>query len=140
MGNKLIDNNFNAKIEFKDSGDYIISLIVIDSIGCTDTSSLNIKSIIKGSLFIPNVFTPNGDNVNDQFEVSYTQNYFSHLNMKIYNRWGQQLYETSTPTIIWWDGNYMSNPCSGGVYFYILEATNIINETNKYHGTVTLLR
>lgn len=140
MGNKLIDNNFNAKIEFKDSGDYLISLIVIDSIGCTDTSSLNIKSIVKGSLYIPNVFTPNGDNVNDQFEVSYTQNYFSHLNMKIYNRWGQQIYETSTPTIIWWDGNYMSNPCSSGVYFYILEATNIINEKNKYHGTVTLLR
>jgi gliding motility-associated-like protein len=140
MGNKLIDNNFNAKIEFKDSGDYIISLIVIDSIGCADTSSLNIKSIAKGSLFIPNVFTPNGDDVNDQFEVSYTQNYFSHLNMKIYNRWGQQLYETSSPNIIWWDGNYLSNPCSSGVYFYILEATNIINETNKYHGTVTLLR
>lgn len=140
MGNKLIDNNFNAKIEFKDSGDYIISLIVIDSIGCADTSSLNIKSIVKGSLYIPNVFTPNGDNVNDQFEVSYTQNYFSHLNMKIYNRWGQQIYETSSPTIIWWDGNYMSNPCSSGVYFFTLEATNIINETNKYHGTVTLLR
>jgi gliding motility-associated-like protein len=86
------------------------------------------------------VFTPNGDNINDQFEVSYTQNYFSHLNMKIYNRWGQQIYETSTPNISWWNGTYMSNLCPDGVYFYILEAKDIINHTKEYHGTVTLLR
>lgn len=140
LDNKVINNNFNTKLEFKDSGDFLLSLIAIDSIGCEDTTSLNIKSIIKGSLFIPNVFTPNGDKINEQFEVTYTQNYFKHLNMKIFNRWGQQIYETSTPNIFWWDGNYMNHPCSEGVYFYILEATDIINQTNEYHGTVTLLR
>lgn len=140
LDDKVINNNFNTKLEFKDSGEFLLSLIVKDSIGCADTASLNIKSIIKGSLFIPNVFTPNGDNINDQFEVSYTQNYFSHLNMKIYNRWGQQIYETSTPNISWWNGTYMSNLCPDGVYFYILEAKDIINHTKEYHGTVTLLR
>jgi gliding motility-associated-like protein len=62
------------------------------------------------------------------------------LKMKIFNRWGQQIYETETPNLIWWNGKYLENDCSIGVYFYILETTDIIGNNKDYHGTVTLLR
>ncbi len=65
---------------------------------------------------IPNVFTPNGDDINDRL-VAKTSGLVEKVNFKLYNRYGTLIYETEVPKIDW-DGTYKGNIVSPGVYFY----------------------
>jgi gliding motility-associated-like protein len=71
---------------------------------------------------LPNVFTPNGDNVNDLFVSKNLNNSIEKVDMKIFNRYGQLIYETTDPAINW-DGKYKdsNNKVSSGVYYYICD-------------------
>jgi len=71
---------------------------------------------------LPNVFTPNGDGVNDSFEAENPLNYVKDVDMRIFNRWGEQVFQTDNP-MIKWDGkaektNQLVSP---GVYYYICD-------------------
>jgi gliding motility-associated-like protein len=68
---------------------------------------------------LPNVFTPNGDNVNDVYNA-LPYRYIKSVDMKIYDRWGVLLYQTADPHIHW-DGKALQSGklCSDGVYYYI---------------------
>ena len=65
---------------------------------------------------IPNVFTPNGDNINDKL-VAKTSGLVTKIDFKLYNRTGLQLFRTEDPRINW-DGTYQGKIVSPGVYFY----------------------
>jgi gliding motility-associated-like protein len=71
---------------------------------------------------LPNVFTPNGDNVNDEFVSTNLNNVIQKVDMKIFNRYGQLVYETNDPAIKW-NGSYKnsSNKVPTGVYYYICD-------------------
>ncbi len=73
---------------------------------------------------LPNVFTPNGDNTNDYF-IPFPYRYIKDVDVKIYDRWGVLLFETTDPNIHW-DGRDMTSHklCTDGVYYY----TCIVNE------------
>ena len=89
---------------------------------------------------LPNVFTPNGDGINDYFMPFKPYYFIEKVDMKIYTRWGQLIFETSDPDIMW-DGRYMQNkkPVDDGVYFYVCEVyeqrlTGI--EKHNLHGFI----
>ncbi len=71
---------------------------------------------------LPNVFTPNGDNVNDVFTAKNPNGFVQKVDMKIYNRWGQLIYHTTDP-LIKWDGRILNSKTlvSPGVYYYICD-------------------
>lgn len=72
---------------------------------------------------LPNVFTPNGDGINDVFVPTHAQlSLITQVKMVIFNRWGNVLLETTEPMINW-DGknNRTGLPCSEGVYFYVCD-------------------
>jgi len=71
---------------------------------------------------LPNVFTPNGDGINDVYVAINPMNYVKKVNMKIFNRWGELLFETDNP-LIEWDGRIQSNNkmVSPGVYYYLCD-------------------
>ena len=71
---------------------------------------------------LPNVFTPNGDNINDVYKSVNTNNYVKEVDMKIYNRWGKLIFETTDPDINW-DGRHQDNNkiVPSGVYYYICD-------------------
>lgn len=73
---------------------------------------------------LPNVFSPDGDGVNDLYQ-SFPYRYVQDVSMKIYDRWGVLVFETSDPDILW-NGRALSTGelCSDGVYYYIC----IVNE------------
>jgi len=109
---------------------YHITLYVKDSTCLSQNTVLNDVDItviepISGSLdSVPNVFTPNGDNINEYFFVgSKNVNLcFDEFNIEIYNRWGIKVFE-SNDFFFQWDGRITSGQkASDGVYFYILEA------------------
>lgn len=86
------------------------------------------------TVFVPNVFTPEGDGTNDFFFIDYPSSLDFHLT--IMDRWGKIVFYADDPASAW-DGNITSSgkPASAGVYFYLFEAGE-----SKRHGTVTLVR
>ena len=90
------------------------------------------------SISIPNIFTPNGDNINDDFRI-LTENLTTY-SLEIYNRWGVQVFSTSY-TGQFWDGRTTSGAeCSDGTYYYIIRATGADSKPYSLKGFVTLIR
>lgn len=77
---------------------------------------------------LPNIFTPNGDNVND-FYIPVKNRYVRSVDFVLYNRWGEVIYENTNPAL-GWDGKskQMKQPVPDGVYFY----TCTVNEIHYY--------
>jgi gliding motility-associated-like protein len=94
-----------------------------------DTSSVGV---------IPNVFTPNGDEKNETFFIPNTG--LQNIDCKIYNRWGSIVYNITAPNDFW-DGHTTSGePCSNGVYYYILTATGTDGKEYLRNGYVQLVK
>ncbi|MBI35254.1 MAG: hypothetical protein CMP67_07820 [Flavobacteriales bacterium] len=92
---------------------------------------------------LPNVFSPNGDNLNE-FVTPFPYKYVEEVNFKIYNRWGQLVYETKSPDIKWNGINSLTNlPCASGVYFYscIVKEKRLNGLENRIvNGFIQLIR
>lgn len=104
--------------------------------GCvgSDIVVVQVNSTIE--LFIPNVFTPNNDNFNDQFDI--TAEGVLQMNVSIFNRWGKEIisYDGMTSN---WDGKTSSGVMADdGTYFYIVEATDLEGKKSYYQGSLTL--
>jgi gliding motility-associated-like protein len=98
-------------------------------------------------LFIPNAFTPNGDNNNDKFGVKMNPNCHTvKFNMKIFDRWGRMLYDVDDFTEdYWWDGTYEGNMMKDGIYIYIIIAEfekpdRSEREEYRRHGSIALIK
>ncbi|NTW31544.1 MAG: gliding motility-associated C-terminal domain-containing protein [Bacteroidetes bacterium] len=85
---------------------------------CLDIDSCDIYKL-------PNVFTPNGDGVNDYF-IPFPYHFVEKIYLQIFNRWGQIVYTTENPDINWNGKDKFSNlDCSDGVYFYVCDVYEI---------------
>tara|TARA_B100000809_G_scaffold129856_1_gene127773 strand:+ start:369 stop:3014 length:2646 start_codon:yes stop_codon:yes gene_type:complete len=92
---------------------------------------------------LPNVFTPGNDGLNDVFQP-FPYRFVESVEMQIFNRWGNLVYWTSDPNILW-DGNEMENdkPCSDGTYFYTCTVNEVCLDgiqSRKLKGFITLMR
>ncbi len=109
-------------------------LSVTDNIGCRGLDSVLVRFIgCEAHVIIPNVFTPNGDNFNDQFYITTQCPDVFHF--IIFNRWGKNMYESSDPNFHWNGKTAGGTDAAEGVYFY--ECT--IGK-QKLHGTLQLIR
>lgn len=99
-----------------------------------------IKVELPSELTVPNVFTPNGDNVNDFFNLKATN--LTELTLQIFDRWGHLVYDLTTDKgNIDWDGkNQYGKECAEGTYFYIIKATGKDGVSYDKNGTVSLFR
>lgn len=88
-------------------------------------------------MYIPNVFSPNRDGLNDMFLVSAGA--IKTFNIKIFNRWGEQLFE-SDDIQNGWDGTFSGVECQQGVYLYIVEYSDYADKKYANKGTVHLVR
>ena len=130
----------NPSHTFLEPKKYDVWLKVSDSLGCSDSTNLEVNVTDEAHLKIPNVFTPDGNSINDSFEVVYTVSSFEFVSYEVYNRWGDLLYKTRMPGGAWWDGTYKNAPCPDGVYFFIVNARDFSGKEYNEHGTLTLLR
>jgi gliding motility-associated-like protein len=89
------------------------------------------------TLYIPNCFTPNDDNLNDIFKPEYAG--YTDIELLIFDRWGEQIFKT-TELHGGWNGKRKDAPCQIGVYTYKLTATDYNKQTIEKIGHVTLLR
>jgi gliding motility-associated-like protein len=105
---------------------------------CTLNDIANVGDDCPGRIFIPNVFSPNADGLNDVFNVTYIN--LEKLEVKIYDRWGKHLF-SSVDKNFRWDGEYNDNPLPEGVYYWTMDykyTDSEIVETQR--GNVTILR
>ena len=138
---KWQDGSKDSIYTVKTNGTYRVT--VTDKYGCENRDSIIVIDECEvQDLYIPNAFTPNGDNINDIFKVD-TNNLkcFTDFNMKIFNRWGDLLYETNDINK-GWDGKFKNKNVPEGVYVYIITYYNINNSSSKLSkkGTITVLR
>lgn len=130
-------------------GDYSVKLTIVSDLHCVDSLRLPKKIHVEPSeLHIPNVFTPDGDGINDNFIVESKS--LRDLTMEVYSRSGLKVYSFSgegnrLKNWTGWDGNVNSTSvkASPGVYFYIVRAhgwDNINYNSKEYRGFVYLYR
>jgi gliding motility-associated-like protein len=130
-------------------GEYSVNLTIKSDLGCIDSMRLGKKiSVDFSKLEIPNVFTPNGDGLNDNFVLESKS--LRNLDVRIYSRSGLKVYSFYGEGKLlkdWtgWDGNInaTSVKASPGIYFYIIRAygwDDIKYDSKEYRGTVYLYR
>lgn len=92
------------------------------------------------SIYVPNAFTPDNNEHNNEFRVIVLGERTNSFEMQIYNRWGEMVYETRDH-LVDWDGTYEGNICPDGTYIWKirLKAKNV-DDVKTYAGHVIILR
>jgi len=125
--------DINTATTYTTPGTYTVTMYASNATSCTSASYLVIVVTEGFTITIPNVFTPNGDGINDEFFVKTTG--LATINMVIYDRWGLKMWESSSASGTWNGGN-----CSEGTYFYVIKATSTKNENKEYKGSILLIK
>ncbi len=109
--------------------------------GCSAKDTVTISVEGSSPLIIPNVFSPNFDGMNDGFNI--VGGCITSINKKIYNRWGQLLFESNQIAEEWDGKTRAGEQVPEGTYFYIFTVSmneNGDESSEIFKGTVTLLR
>lgn len=112
------------------------SVLVTNACG-SDGDAVTLKTT-ECKVYLPNVFTPNNDGLNDRFGIVGAR-YVKSFRMEIYNRWGQMIYE-STNAYEGWDGVFRGLMQDAGMYIYRIKYTNLTDEKFDFKGTFMLMR
>ncbi len=136
------DNFNNQSPQFtyltNDLGQVGILLIVTDSLGCIDSAWLSI--FVTDNLEFPNVFSPNGDGVNDYFVIK--DNAYKEYEVVILNRWGNEMSRTYVVDDNYlWDGKAQNGEwATEGVYFYVVKGLLRDGTPQQDHGYFHLVK
>ena len=132
-------NEDDFQFIFQDSGTREVTLIATNEFSCSDTTSKTISVFPDLVYYIPNGFTPNSDGLNDVFNV-IGLGYADMYSLKLYNRWGELLFE-SNKISEGWDGRFMGDIVQNGVYIYLVTFRDIGSKKRIFEeGNVTLIR
>ncbi len=111
-------NDKDHRYTFTQAGIYKVKISASNSFPCVYTDSI-IITVSESEIYAPNVFTPNGDGLNDEFRVAYKS--INTFQCWIYNRWGNELYTWTDPTK-GWNGKYNGVDVKPGAYYYVIKA------------------
>ncbi|MDP4239262.1 MAG: gliding motility-associated C-terminal domain-containing protein [Bacteroidota bacterium] len=135
--NKLLINRTDKdhRYTFTEAGSYKVKVTVSNET-CSYSDSLTVN-VTESAIYVPDVFTPNGDGYNDEFRVAYKS--LISFQCWVYNRWGRQVYYWNDPTK-GWDGNINGKKAVPGPYFYVIKAIGSDKKVYKLKGDINLLR
>lgn len=123
----------NSKIQAYESKIYKLS--VIDSNNCKGEKYIEVLEKCKPQIFIPSAFTPNGDGINDEFLIPLSARNLELYELKIYNRWGVEVFSNHSHLESWSGKN-----CSTDTYSYKLLVKYKNNTAEYLSGTIDLIR
>lgn len=123
-------------------GFYEVFLHAKSQFGCFNMASYRFEIKPETRVYIPTAFTPNGDGDNDVFTVYGANTDREDMVLRVFNRWGELVYESSDPLNEPWDGKHMrtNTKAPQGVYVWRLETTDPLALKKEFKGTVTLIR
>jgi gliding motility-associated-like protein len=124
---------------YAQQGSYTVTLVTVNSLNCTDTAVFSFIIVNEySSIFIPSVFTPNGDGYNDAFEI--VEDKLAAVEVAIFNRWGSEVYSWNKLNGSWNGKGSDGGELPDGTYYYVIKARGIDDKQYDYQGTVKLLR
>lgn len=125
----------NNTYSFTEVGKYVVKLRVSNQ-HCAHTDTVEVE-VFESSLVAPKVFTPNGDNVQDEFRVAYQS--INEFECTILNRWGRIVYKWNNPAK-GWNGKIGNREAAIGPYYYVIKAKGSDGRIYKLTGHVNLIR
>lgn len=132
----------NPVVQFPDGvvGNYPVELIAFSGFGCSDTIVQNVEILSEVIAYIPNTFTPDGDQHNQTWKFDLAGIDVSEFHVQVYNRWGQLMWESYDVNSAW-DGTYKGEVVPTGSYIWVINAKDALN-SNEYvwTGTVSVLK
>lgn len=132
------DNSTDVIHTYTTSGSYTVTLNAINANGCVDTESYDFYISDSSGITLPNVFTPNGDGVNDVFKPIARG--INSMKVNIYSRYGN-LVASWDHVNGHWDGHSSGGiACESGTYFCVVEATGFDGKSYKLKGFVSLFK
>ena len=121
-----------------------VSATAIGGVGCSDEDATRIIVRVNRDIFIPNIFSPNNDEVNDVFLPTAGRRVANINSMQIFDRWGNMIFESQNflpgDTSFGWDGTYRGREMDPGVFVYRVEVIFDDGNVEIMNGTVTLAR
>jgi gliding motility-associated-like protein len=119
---------------------YSISVSAVD--GCADSDTMTVHVSTDHHFYIPNIFSPNGDGINDVLSISASDGVERILSFSIFDRWGNLVFEknNSQPNEVNWDGAFNDKTLNPGVFTFKAVIRYSDNRTEIRYGDVTLLR
>lgn len=133
------DNLMSSRMEneeriiFEERGSYSVTLDMENSHGCHCDTAFEDIAISESLLMVPNVFTPNGDGMNDEFRVAYRS--IRQFQCWVFNRWGHLVYYWEDPAK-GWDGTINGRPAPEGAYYYVIRALGTDAATDSYMNKI----
>lgn len=122
---------------YDDAGSHPVAMIVTNAWGCSDTAVKYINVFSDFSLYVPNAFTPDGDQLNEIFQPKGIG--IGAYELQVFNRWGELIF-SSTDFTRGWDGTYKGQPCKVDTYAWKISLQNTFGQTRKTEGHVSLIR
>lgn len=114
------------------------TVVVTYGKNCTATASATVRVNHGPDTYIPNAFTPNGDGTNDEFTVYGSG--LKTVTMRIFNRWGEKVFDSGDNQWASWDGTYKGVLQPPAVYTYVVELTYLDGQKKVKDGSLTLIR
>lgn len=123
------------------AGSYPVILTAISAAGCIDTTTLIVKIEEEQIFYIPNAFTPDGDEFNNTFKPVFTSGFDpKNYSLALYNRWGEIMFESKNADF-GWDGTYGGEPCQSGTYIWVIGFKDSDSDQRfQYQGHISILR
>lgn len=118
----------------------ILSLRLTHKSGCVYYKEFLVSWVEQNNIYIPNIFTPNGDGINDSWNVFTTNTVDKILSIQIYDRWGNLIREWKDRKDISWDGRFKGKELNSSVFIYIIEYRTVYGNNIRTSGDFTLLR
>lgn len=117
-----------------------IYFVEVDRMGCISQDTIKVEfEFCEGIIEMPNVFSPNGDDINDFFTPVIIEG-IQRLHIVILNRWGQIVFETDNLIVEWDAKDLNGKDVTDGVYFWKVEFIDEINKVGSLTGVVSLVR
>jgi gliding motility-associated-like protein len=138
FGDGTTSTDTNPQHTYTIAGTYTVCLTAMNEQHCDDDTCQIVTVIPRIYTGIPNVFSPNNDQLNDILYVEGRAG-ISVMDLRIYNRWGELVFETTDPQA-GWDGTYKGVQQEIDSYAYIFSATLVSGRTIKGQGNVTIMR
>ncbi len=139
-GYRWQDNSANQQLLITENGDFWVE--VTDEFGCVGADTVRLIQDCATVFYVPTIFSPNGDNVNDQFTILGGN--VESMQLQIFNRWGALVFENNSQETGWDGLTFDQELAPTGVYIYRLDFEGFERDgspfTGKKYGTVTLVR
>jgi gliding motility-associated-like protein len=137
------DSTLNPSVLPRDNPTVFV-ISIEDEEGCTAIDSVAVRINDIKPVFVPNVFSPNGDNINDGFTVFSGPAVEMIEELRVFDRWGNTVFAANeifpNDPVLGWDGTFKGKKMNAGVFAYYANVRFIDRNNQIYKGDVTLIR